>query len=139
MASYNQQSQRYVDSANADFVIPPSVVEAGEEAIKIFNECMAHDLETYDKLIELGVHKEDARYVMPNATETTIVVTMNARELRHFFSLRCCNRAQWEIRELADAMLELVKPIAPKLFENAGPGCRRGKCPEGKMTCGNPR
>ena len=82
--------------------------------------------------------KEDARYVLANATETKILVTMNARSLMHFFNLRCCNRAQWEIREMAHRMLELVKPTAPFVFMDAGAPCIRGNCPEGKMTCGNP-
>ena len=86
----------------------------------------------------MGVPAEDARYILPNAAETKIVVTMNIRELLHFFSLRCCNRAQWEIRDLAWKMLELVRPTAPFIFADAGPGCVRGACPEGKMTCGTP-
>lgn len=81
---------------------------------------------------------EDARYLLPNAAESKIVVTMNVRELLHFFSLRCCNRAQWEIRELAHRMLELARPTAPFVFADAGAPCVRGACPEGKMTCGNP-
>jgi len=79
---------------------------------------------------------EDARYVFPNACETKIIATMNARELMHFFSHRCCNRAQWEIRDLADEMLKLVKSVAPNLFKKCGPGCVKDKCPEGTMTCG---
>ena len=79
---------------------------------------------------------EDARFVLPNACETKIVITMNVRELLHFFELRCCNRAQWEIREVAEQMLALVKPIAPTIFAKAGPGCVSGPCPEGRMTCG---
>ena len=79
---------------------------------------------------------EDARYVLPNACETKMIVTMNARSLYNFFAHRCCERAQWEIRELADAMLMLVKEVAPVLFKNAGPSCVCGPCPEGKMSCG---
>jgi thymidylate synthase (FAD) len=79
---------------------------------------------------------EDARFILPNAAETKMIVTMNARELLHFFSLRCCNRAQWEIRDLAREMLRLVKEVSPNLFRSAGPGCLRGPCPEGKFTCG---
>ena len=81
---------------------------------------------------------EDARFVLPNACETKIIVTMNIRSLFNFFKHRCCNRAQWEIRDLAWRMLELVRPTAPYIFADAGPGCVRGACPEGKMTCGNP-
>ena len=100
----------------------------------------------YEKLVELGLAEggsnesvcEDARFVLPNAAETKIVVTMNARELRHFFSLRCCRRAQWEINRLAWAMRGLAISVAPLLFENTGPGCMTSKCPEGKMTCGQP-
>ena len=106
IASFNQQSQRYVK----------------------FTE----------KLLAAGVPAEDARYLLPNAAETKIVITMNVRELLHFFSLRCCNRAQWEIREMAHRMLELARPTAPFIFMDAGAPCIRGNCPEGKMTCGNP-
>ena len=81
---------------------------------------------------------EDARFVLPNACETKMVVTMNARSLCNFFRLRCCERAQWEIRALADEMLRLVYPVAPHLFRTAGPGCLEGPCPEGKMCCGRP-
>ena len=79
---------------------------------------------------------EDARFVLPNACETRLIVTMNARELMHFFELRCCRRAQWEIRALAEEMLRLCRQAAPVLFANAGPGCVRGKCPEGEKSCG---
>jgi thymidylate synthase (FAD) len=85
------------------------------------------------------VPAEDARYVLPNACTTNITVTMNARELWHFFSLRCCRRAQWELRAVADEMLRQVKQVSPALFSEAGPGCVRGPCPEGKMSCGKPR
>ena len=81
---------------------------------------------------------EDARFVLPNACETTMVVTMNARSLQNFFHLRCCSRAQWEIREMAWKMLELARPTAPYIFADAGAPCIHGTCPEGKMTCGNP-
>ncbi|TLM81431.1 MAG: FAD-dependent thymidylate synthase, partial [Actinobacteria bacterium] len=89
-------------------------------------------------LIESGVAPEDARYLLPNAMETKIVVTMNIRELLHFFELRCCKRAQWEIRDVALRMLELAEPTAPYIFMDAGASCRRGPCREGKMTCGDP-
>ena len=92
----------------------------------------------YDRLVKLGIPAEDARYLLPNACETKIVITMNIRELLHFFSLRCCNRAQWEIREMACRMLELARPTAPYIFQAAGPGCVRGACPEGAMCCGQP-
>ena len=94
--------------------------------------------EVYLSLLDVGIPAEDARFVLPNATETKIVTTMNVRELLHFFNLRCCNRAQWEIQELAHRMLELAKPTAPFIFMDAGAPCVRGGCPEGKMTCGNP-
>lgn len=90
-------------------------------------------------MINAGVPAEDARYILPQGITTKLYMTMNARELRHFFSLRCCTRAQWEIRALADEMLRLCKEVAPALFEDAGPGCVRGKCPEGEKSCGHPR
>ena len=93
---------------------------------------------TYDALTELGIPKEDARYVLANAAETKILVTMNARSLLHFFNLRCCYRAQWEIREMANLMLAEVQKVAPTLFKNAGASCvNTGRCPEGEMTCGH--
>jgi thymidylate synthase (FAD) len=98
---------------------------------------MSQVQQIYDDLVELGVHQEDARYVLANATETKIVVTMNARSLLHFFEKRCCQRAQWEIRNLANVMLAEVQAVAPRLFAKAGPACVANQyCPEGKMSCG---
>lgn len=138
MASFSVQSQRYVDMSGNGYVMPPSIVKGSEQA-KTFDNAMEIAWDFYEMLVEMGIPKEDARYVLPNACHTTMEVTMNARELRHFFSLRCCNRAQWEIRALADEMLRLCKEVAPMLFADAGPGCVRGNCPEGKRTCGKPR
>ena len=90
-------------------------------------------MDAYHALLEAGVPAEDARYLLPNAAESKIVITMNVRELLHFFSLRCCNRAQWEIRDMAHRMLELARPTAPFIFADAGAPCVRGTCPEGKM------
>ena len=146
VASYNQQSQRYVSFGAADsFVVPPSIA-ANREAERVFLGAMEHARAAYDKLVELGLAEgrgkesvqEDARFVLPNAAETKIVVTMNARELRHFLRVRCCNRAQWEIRDLAWTMRAMLKEIAPNLFAGTGPGCLYADCPEGKMTCGKP-
>jgi thymidylate synthase (FAD) len=137
IASFSQQSQRYVSMKEATFVTPPSIV--GDEALKAeFEELMAKAWECYRRLSE-KVPAEDARYALPNACATNITVTMNARELWHFFSLRCCNRAQWELRAVADEMLRQVKRVSPSIFSEAGPGCVRGPCPEGKMTCGKSR
>ncbi len=138
LASYNQQSQRYVKFKEDVPVVVPPVIAENEELQAIYDEAMAATSEAYLKLVAAGVPAEDARYVLPNACETKIVVTMNARELYHFFEVGCCNRAQWEIRELAWKMLELVRPLAPFVFAQAGPGCVKGACPEGKMCCGNP-
>lgn len=138
LASFNQQSQRYVKfTKGVETVKPPSVTE-NEETEKVFDEAIEAAVSAYQKLLDAGVPAEDARYLLPNAAETKIVITMNIRELLHFFSLRCCNRAQWEIRELAHRMLELVRPTAPYIFMDAGAPCVRGVCPEGKMTCGKP-
>ena len=138
LASYNQQSQRYVGFEKGfDYIVPASI-KANDKALDLFISSMTEDKLAYQKLVEMGIPKEDARFVLPNAAESKIVITMNARELMHFFSIRCCNRAQWEIREMAWKMLELAREKAPHVFETAGPGCVRGKCPEGKMTCGNP-
>ena len=142
IASFSVKSQRYV-GAKEDFnyIIPPAIENLGEDAVKEFEEQMLTIGKWYAKWQErLGGNKEssneDARFVLPNACETKMIMTMNARELLHFFSLRCCNRAQWEIREVAWQMLKLVKEVAPALFQNAGPGCITGKCPEGVKTCG---
>ncbi|MDM8288901.1 FAD-dependent thymidylate synthase [Slackia piriformis] len=138
IASFNQQSQRYVKFTDGVPVVKPGTVAANEEAGRIFDETVDAIEAAYARLLELGIPAEDARYLLPNAAESKIVITMNVRELLHFFSLRCCNRAQWEIREMAQRMLELARPTAPYIFMDAGAGCVRGACPEGKMTCGNP-
>lgn len=138
LASYNQQSQRYVSFAEQpEFVVPPQVA-ADPAALERFKTACADAFAAYRALIDSGVDAEDARYLLPNAVETKIVVTMNIRELLHFFELRCCRRAQWEIRDVALAMLDLAEPTAPYLFMDAGASCRRGPCREGKMTCGEP-
>ena len=138
LASFNQQSQRYVRFSEGLDTIKPQSIAENEEANRLFDEMIERTVQAYQAFLEAGIPAEDARYILPNAAETKIVVTMNIRELMHFFSLRCCNRAQWEIRELAWRMLELVRPTAPFIFAEAGPGCVRGACPEGKMTCANP-
>lgn len=144
LASYSQQSQRYVGlhskrSDGFNFIIPPSIEKIGKK--QWFIEKMEILQKWYDELVDaLGNYGEntfeDARFLLPNATETKIIITMNARELLHFFRVRCCNRAQWEIRSMAIEMLRLVKAVSPNIFKDAGPGCLNGKCPEGKMTCG---
>ena len=136
LASYSQQSQRYVShKAGFEAVVPPSIA-AQPELNARFEEQLQAIHRVYADLVEAGIPAEDARYILPNAAETKIMVTMNARELIHFFELRCCERAQWEIRSMAVEMLRLVKPIAPTIFRDAGPGCLTGPCPEGKMACG---
>ena len=159
MASFSVQSQRYVAEAQFEYVTPPEI-ENDPEAKKLFIEAMEKDQEYYDRLTEIlkAKHKdafiaagkdeasaeraaekqaiEDARFVLPNACDTKMILTMNARSLHNFFRHRCCNRAQWEIREVAAEMLKLCREVAPNLFKNAGPSCLVGACPEGKMTCG---
>ncbi len=138
IASFNQQSQRYVKFTNGLETVKPGSVADDPEASRVFDEAVEAAIAAYERLLEAGIPAEDARYLLPNAAETKIVVTMNVRELLHFFELRCCNRAQWEIRELAHRMLELARPTAPFIFGDAGAPCVHGACPEGKMTCGNP-
>lgn len=144
IASYSQQSQRYVSEEKGfDFIIPHTI-NGNKEIKKLFLEAMQKAHEYYCKILQElekqglkgELARQDARFVLPNAAETKIVITMNARELLHFFRVRCCNRAQWEIRELATEMLKLVKKVAPRLFKDAGPACLKGKCPEGKFSCG---
>jgi thymidylate synthase (FAD) len=138
LASYNQQSQRYVTYVDEPvFVVPPQV-EADSALRDAFLAACRASFDAYRALLDSGVAAEDARYLLPNAMETKIVVTMNVRELLHFFELRCCKRAQWEIREVALRMLSLVEPTAPYIFLDAGASCRRGPCREGTMTCGDP-
>lgn len=138
LASYSQQSQRYVTFREDDFplVVPTESIagNAGREAI--FHKAMSACAEAYRQLVADGVPAEDARFVLPNAAETKIIITMNGRELLHFFELRCCERAQWEIRAMAQQMLKLVKALAPTIFRSAGPGCISGPCPEGQFCCG---
>jgi len=151
IASFSQQSQRYTTFDRRTYVIPDSILndetEWAEEngpswsdmhwtTKRVYDDAMAHIWGVYRTLIKHGVPPEDARYVLPNACTTNIVVTMNARELLHFFNLRCCNRAQWEIRSAAIKMLDLCKKVAPAIFESAGPSCITGPCPEGKKSCG---
>lgn len=134
IASYSQQSQRYVKLENFPFIIPPEI-EKNPQAKEIFIACAQKCMEAYNTLIDCGLSIEDARYILPSATKTNIIVTMNARELHHFFAMRCCERSQWEIRELSKAMLREVKKVAPNIFANAGPECIRGQCPEGDFSC----
>ncbi len=144
LASYSQQSQRYVsEETGFDYIIPP-IIKENKELKKHFEDFMAEAQNTYNYIVknldEKGIKGEaanqDARFVLPNAAETKIMVTMNARELLHFFRQRCCYRAQWEIRNMAHQMLFLVKRVAPTIFEKAGPACLHAPCPEGEYTCG---
>jgi thymidylate synthase (FAD) len=138
IASYNQQSQRYVKfKDNFEYILPPSI-EKDKDSKKKFEGLISDIHSLYKELLASGIEAEDARYILPNASETKIIVTMDGRELLHFFTVRCCNRAQWEIRELATKMLKLVKKVAPLVFEKAGPNCLRGSCQEGKFKCDNP-
>jgi len=147
IASYSVKSQRYVSEESAargggvfGYVVPPRIAALGPEHVEEFHSQMRQIQGWYDHWVSvLGGGRdayEDARYVLPNAAETEFVVTMNARELLHFFTLRCCSRAQWEIRALANEMLRLVKGTAPNIFAKAGPACLRGPCPEGAGGCG---
>jgi thymidylate synthase (FAD) len=138
IASFNQQSQRYVKfNENYDYIVPDSIMQ--NEKMKEKYKSFVLDIHKfYEEMLDNGIEAEDARYILPNSSETKMIVTMNARELLHFFTVRCCNRAQTEIRDLAILMLKDVKKAAPAVFENAGPNCLRTPCPEGKYSCGNP-
>ena len=144
LASFSVQSQRYVSYEDGfGYIIPPKIAALGEDAQAEFARQMDTMHRWYTQWQErLGTGEggnEDARFVLPGACETRMMVTMNVRELRHFFSLRMCSRAQWEIRELATRMHALCMEVAPALFANAGPGCLRGACPEGEKSCGKAR
>lgn len=141
LASFSVQSQRYVSyESGFGYIVPPKIEALGAEAVAEFEQQMDTLHQWYTRWQEkLGTGEggnEDARFVLPGACETRMMVTMNVRELRHFFSLRMCTRAQWEIRALANEMHRLCMEVAPALFANAGPGCLRGACPEGEKTCG---
>ena len=160
MASYSVQSQRYVTADQFEYIVPPEIA-AIPEAAEEYRLAMEEDQAHYDRLTAILKAKhladnlangmsekaadkaaekqaiEDARFVLPNACTTKIMMTMNARSLHNFFRHRCCNRAQWEIRELAEEMYKLCVGVAPHLFKHAGPPCAYGACPEGKMSCGN--
>ncbi len=159
IASYSVKSQRYVKEGQFEFITPPAIA-ADERALSLYHDSMQRAQETYNELTDIlsaqylaenlavGMAEkqaksqaekkaiEDARFVLPNACETKMILTMNARSLMNFFHHRCCSRAQWEIRALADEMLKLVREVAPTLFSLAGPSCVAGPCPEGKMSCG---
>ncbi len=160
IASYSQKSQRYVNESGFEFITPPAVEELPEAKAE-FDRIIADITEGYEKIADMLTEKhkaefisegldeksaaskarklanEDARFLLPNACETKIVVTMNVRSLFNFFCHRCCNRAQWEIRAVAIEMLRLCRQEAPHLFAKAGPSCvMEGRCPEGKMSCG---
>lgn len=159
IASFSVQSQRYVRLDSFEYVVPPEV-ETIAEAKTAFIQAMEQQADEYyriaallkaehtSRLMQQGMSEEeakkkaekmaieDARFVLPNSCATKMIVTMNARSLNNFFRHRCCNRAQWEIHELADEMLRQVRDVAPTLFEHAGPPCVKGPCPEGKMSCG---
>jgi len=135
IASYAQQSQRYVDFKEPCYITPPKI-EKSNVMKRAYNLTMENIWKEYNKLLEMGIPAEDARFVLPNAACTNIIVTMNARSLINFFELRCCLHAQWEIRQLANKMLKEVKKIAPTIFKNAGPTCKTKKiCPENKKDC----
>jgi len=135
IASYAQQSQRYVDFNEPKYVTPPKIAK-NKEMKRAYEKTMEKIWEEYNKLLDMDIPAEDSRFVLPNAACTNIIVTMNARSLLNFFELRCCMHAQWEIRKLANKMLNEVKKIAPIIFKDAGPMCKTKKiCPENKKDC----
>ena len=136
LASFDVQSQRYVRIKGVDLVMPESIRDS--DFFTEVGSLMEDVMNLYQRMVDAGIPCEDARYITPQAVPTTLVMTMNARELRHFFSLRCCNRAQWEIRRMADEMLKQCRKAAPELFRKAGPGCVSDRCRE-KIACGAPR
>lgn len=153
IASYSQQSQRYVDlNSNFKFIVPPEI-ERHQNIKEKYIDSIINDYSAYKEIVcllkdayikenmkekaALKKALEDARFALPNACETKIIMTMNARSLLNFFNERCCNRAQWEIREVANQMLDCVLEVAPNIFKKAGPNCAFGNCKEGKMSCGN--
>ena len=136
IASFSQQSQRYGSHSERFAAVVPESIKGTPELRERFESQLQSLHQLYAEMVEAGVPAEDARYILPNATQTNIIMTMNARELLHFFTLRCCERAQWEIRSMAVEMLKLAKGVAPVIFGDAGPGCVSASCPEGAMCCG---
>jgi thymidylate synthase (FAD) len=136
MASFSQQSQRYISVKKLrERAITPETIK--KNAPELYSSYIEASNEAYAGLVGTGVPREDARFVLPNATETNMLMTMDGRSMYHFFGLRCCNRAQWEIRALADEMLSTVRAVEPDLFSKAGPYCYQlGYCPEGRFNCG---
>ncbi|WP_366923283.1 FAD-dependent thymidylate synthase [Metallumcola ferriviriculae] len=135
IASYSQKSQRYVSEQDFQYIVPPAIKE-NEQALVLYREQMSVIADAYAELAKI-VAKEDARYILPSACETKFVATFNARSLLNFFQHRCCRRAQWEIRQLADEMLSQVRQVAPVIFQKAGAACvSQGVCYEGAMSCG---
>ena len=133
IASFSQQSQRYVNFKNFDYIIPDSIKTSAQK--NKFRQSLESIFKFYTDMVKKGIAPEDARFILPNASATKLILTMNLRELKHFFRLRTCNRAQWEIRELALNMLKLLKNKIPLLFSQMGPACLNGSCPEGSMSC----
>ncbi len=144
IASFSQQSQRYVDAKDFDYITPPKIAR-NPEALEKYTECMNTIANAYSELQELllldakdkQTSNEDARFVLPQAAASSIVVTMNCRSLMNFFEHRCCVRAQWEIRDVANQMLAHCRSVLPEIFDHAGAKCEKTKkCPEGKFACG---
>ena len=133
LASFSVQSQRYCGCYPADVILPDSFTD--KRFTGSVNVVLNKIDDLYNAMVTEGIPEEDARFIIPQGITCKLIMTANARELRHFFSLRCCNRAQWEIRELANEMLRQCKEVAPVLFADAGPGCVRGACPEGTKSC----
>ncbi|MBN2395122.1 MAG: FAD-dependent thymidylate synthase [Candidatus Atribacteria bacterium] len=138
IASFSQRSQRYVKVRKEKLYVVPKTIQENSLLLSKFKELSDQSFNLYQEMLRQEIPAEDARYILPQAVTTSIFFTANARELIHFFRLRCCTRAQWEIREMAIEMLHLVKKIAPNIFKNAGPPCLVGPCPEGELTCGHP-
>jgi len=136
VASFSQQSQRHIQVKNLQdhIVTPINVAEKAGDEFKAFIEEASR---AYQKLVAAGVPREDARFVLPNAIETSLIMTIDGRSLMHFFGIRLCNRAQWEVREMAQEILQRVREVEPIFYREAGPYCvQLGKCPEGRFSCG---
>ena len=135
-SSYSIQSGRYVKRGEAKFVIPVAI-KNNKKILSKYKKVLKGVQDLYNEMIDVGIKTEDARYLQPQSLQTKIVVTMNIRSLLHFFTLRCCRRAQWEIQEMANLMLTEVRRVAPIVFAKAGPTCMTEKiCWEGSKSCG---
>jgi thymidylate synthase (FAD) len=134
----SQQSQRYVKSDSPTYIVPPTIENFGSKGLsRFFDTSIRHSWEQYKEVMAAGIPAEDARFLLPNAAETKMLISFTGEALLHLFEKRDCIRSQWEIKSIVNLMMPLVKSVAPIMFDKAGALCKTaGYCPEGGMSCG---